>query len=79
MKERIIIAVNQSHDINQMKVRALDPTIRSLYVAASGLVNDGAEIWEIMVWFMLSLTSRDGPLSKTVGFSSLNMTLSQGL
>ena len=43
MKERIIIAVNQSHDINQMKVRALDPTIRSLYVAASGLVYEGAE------------------------------------
>ena len=43
IKERIIIAVNQSHDRNQMKVQFLDSTIRSLYVAASGLVNDRAE------------------------------------
>ena len=35
--------VKQSHDRNQMKVRALDSTIRKLYEAASGLVNDGAE------------------------------------
>ena len=39
-KERIIIAVKQSHDRNQMKVWALYSTIRSLYVAASSLVNE---------------------------------------
>ena len=43
IKERIIIMVKQSHDRNQMKVRALDSTIRRLYMAASGLVNDKAE------------------------------------
>ena len=43
IKERIIITVKQSHDRNQMKVQALDSTIRKLYEAASGLVNDGVE------------------------------------
>ena len=43
IKERIIIAVNQSRDKNQMKVQALDSTIRKLYEAASGLVNNRAE------------------------------------
>ena len=43
VKERIFIKVKQSHDKNQMKVRALDSIIRKLYEAASGLVNDGAD------------------------------------
>ena len=43
-KERIMNAVNQSLASNRDKVQVLDSTIRSLYSAASRLVNNGAEI-----------------------------------
>ena len=43
IKVRILAAARQSHANNQEMVQLLDSKIRSLYTAASGLVNDGVE------------------------------------
>ena len=43
IQTRILTAVRQSQANNQQMVQLLDSKIRSLYTAASGLVNDGAE------------------------------------
>ena len=40
IQTRILVAVKQSHTNNQQMVQLLDSKIRSLYTAASGLVND---------------------------------------
>ena len=43
IQTRILAAARQSHANNQEMVQLLDSKIRSLYTAASGLVNDGVE------------------------------------
>ena len=43
IKNRVLIAARESHTRNQEKVQALDSKFRSLYTAASGLVNDRGE------------------------------------
>ena len=40
---RILVAARQSHASKQEMVQLLDSKIRSLYTAASGLVNEGVE------------------------------------
>lgn len=43
IKNRVLMASRESHTSNQEKVQTLDSKIRSLYAAASGLVNNGLE------------------------------------
>ena len=43
VKQRIINAVNQALESDKEKVKVLDSTIKHQYLAASALVNDGAE------------------------------------
>ena len=43
IKIRVLIAARESYTRNQEKVQTLNSKSRSLYTAASGLVNDGEE------------------------------------
>ena len=43
IQDRILMAVRQSHTNKNQIVHLLDSKVRSLYTAASGLVNDGVE------------------------------------
>ena len=43
IKDRVLIAARESHTRNQEKVQLLDSKFRSLYTAASGLVNNRVE------------------------------------
>ena len=43
LKERVRIAVDESHAKNCWQVQVLDSKVRGLYTTAEGLVNDGTE------------------------------------
>ena len=43
VQTRILMAVRQAHSNNLQRVQQWDSKVRSLYSAASGLVNDGVE------------------------------------
>merc|ERR1712112_609065 len=43
VRERILLAVEETHQGNLQKVHALDQKFRSLYTSAAGLVNDAME------------------------------------
>ena len=43
VRTRILLAVNENHEGNLLRVQALDQKFRSLYTSAAGLVNDSME------------------------------------
>ena len=82
VKQRILSAVNQSLANNRDKMQVLDSTIRSLYSAASGQVNDGAEILRgygqvyttLEVW-QQSILRKAGPFVKLTSLAKAKPVL----
>ena len=82
VKQRIVSTVNQSLAINRDRVQLLDSTISSLYLAASSLVNKGAEtlrsfgqVYTVLDIWQQSIIRRAGPFVKPTSLAEAKTRL----